>query len=367
MKDSRPNLGKFTESALSSFALYSSAYSASEPLAENMLAGATCGKNTNALIIDTLRAIYAAPAGWVGSETLNAAIMVLRVLASIPDERQKDRIMFMMQCPERPTVHTETGLGLMVAARSFYNARATHTYQNELHYAFDRYVSILKDLLGLRPIYVWMTENRALWNWMERELLDSPQQVQSSQTRTDYASRRTVPVMPLDHHHSDTDDNMPDMNDSEDEDDDSQFDDMDPYQQDIPNRVIVGQAGNPAVNGVYARDGAFERAYKFSRVANYNGKPSLFSIFQCNVSNNTKHWYISIVPPRGQPGTSVDLDFYSAPVTEGCTTLPPLDGWTNSTEGREHPPILHFSQTKPEEQINRDIDMIRSSREDDLA
>merc|ERR1719487_1124304 len=109
--------------------------------------------------------------------------------------------------------------------------------------------------------------------------------------------------------------------------------------------IVVEGAGNPAVNGVYARDGEFERGSIFSRIGIHEGKQVRFSLFQCNVSNNTKHWYISIVPANNNPGTSADTDFYSAPVTETCVELPPLSGWTKSTEGRDPPPILVFKES----------------------
>jgi ubiquitin carboxyl-terminal hydrolase 9/24 len=136
------------------------------------------------------------------------------------------------------------------------------------------------------------------------------------------------------------------MNDSEEEDDDdSRFEDMETtYEERGPNRIVVEGAGNSAVNGIYAKDGYFERACKFSRPGEFDDKTVLFSLFQCNVSNNTKHWYISIVPVKGQPGTSADLDFYSAPVTENSTELPPLSGWTKSNEGRDPPPTLIFKE-----------------------
>ena len=68
----------------------------------------------------------------------------------------------------------------------------------------------------------------------------------------------------------------------------------------------------------------------------------VFSLFQCNVSNNTKHWYISIVPRNSQPGTSTDIDFYSAPVLDSCTEYPPTGTWTKSNEGKEPPPKLVY-------------------------
>jgi ubiquitin carboxyl-terminal hydrolase 9/24 len=353
LKNNTSNLGKLADLGLFSFPLYSTAYAASEALAEILLAAASYGRDNNLLVIDTLKAIYSAPAGWVGTETLNAALMVLRSIASIPDDRQNDRISFIMNCNERPSPHAETGIGLLSAARTFYSARSTHSYPNEIIYAFDRYVNILKDLLVLPSFYRWMTDNRNQWVWLENDLLESHQRVQSHEVRGDYVGRRAGEYsgIPLEHHqHSDTDDNMPGMNDSEDdEEDESHYDEMETYHE-SPGRILVEGAGNPAVNGVYAKDGYFERACKFSRAGDYNGQSILFSIFQCNVSNNTKHWYISIVPQRGLPGTSADVDFYSAPVTDDCADLPPLSGWTKSNEGKDPSPILAFTNDAPGKQ-----------------
>lgn len=352
LKDKIPNVGDLADLGLFSFQLYGIAYSASEPLAEHILAGAAYRRESSSLIVNTLKAIYTAPSGWAGNETLNAALMVLRVLASIPDDRQRDRISLMMQCTERPAPHIDNGVGLMVAARTFYGTRTSgQHYTNEIHYAFDRYVGILKELLGLHSIFLWMNENRDQWIWMERELLDNQHQgaSQGNQVRGDYSARRDgdVSAVPLDHHHH-SDSDMPGINDSEEEeDDDSRFEEMETYQEG-PTRILVDGAGHAAVNGMYARDGYFERACKYSRPGEYKGEACLFSLFQCNVSNNTKHWYISIVPVNGQPGTSADVDFYSAPVSGAYTELPPLGGWTKSNEGKDPSPTLVFKDNKNE-------------------
>ena len=360
-----PRLGKLADHGLCSFQLYHRAYGSSEPLAEHIVAAASYGNDSSFLITDTLRAIYHAPPGWGGNETVNAAIMVLRVLASVPDDHQRERIAYIMQCTERPGNHVDHGVGLMAVARAYYSARSSHSYTNDMHYAFDRYVSILKELLSLQCIYTWMSENRSLWGWMERDLL-GPQQVQShhGQARNDYSVRRdgdgTGPHIDQ-HHHSDSD-GLPCMDDSEEDDDnDSRVNDMETY-QDGPSRVIVSGAGNPAVNGEYARDGYFESAYKFSRPGEWEDKTVLFSLFQCNVSNNTKHWYISIVPVKGQPGTSADVDFYSAPVAEHCHDLPPPTGWTKSNEGRDPAPTLSLKESNASEDGNHD-EVLRNSWE----
>jgi hypothetical protein len=141
--------------------------------------------------------------------------------------------------------------------------------------------------------------------------------------------------------------NMAGINDSEDDDDDdSRFEEMDTY-QDVPAEVVVDGAGQSAVNGTYTRDGYFEGATKYVMRGKYNGDSCLFSLFQCNVSNNTKHWYISIVPPNSQPGTSTDIDFYSAPVLDNCTEYPPPGTWTKSNEGQDPPPKLAYKESTP--------------------
>lgn len=340
-----PSLGQLADLGMYCFQLYTTAYSASEALSEYILSATTFMKNTDSLLVNTLKSIYTAPTGWVGNEILNAASMVLRVMASVPDNRQKDRIHLMMQCSEGPAAHDDYGIGLLVAARVFHDARHNHS---DLSYAYDRYVGILKELLALQEVFVWMEQNRALWSWMERDLLDSHQHSSSiGQTRMDYNAKREseIPGVPIDHHtHSDSE-GMPEINDSEEEDDeDSRFEEMDTYGHG-PGRIVVEGAGNPAVNGIYVRDGFFERASKFSRKGEYGGKLCDFSLFQCNVSNNTKHWYISIIPAGSVPGTSADTDFYSAPVTETCTEFPPLSGWTKSNEGHDPPPTLLFQDT----------------------
>jgi hypothetical protein len=44
-----------------------------------------------------------------------------------------------------------------------------------MHYAFDRYVFVTKELLRVKPIFQWLYENRLQWAFMERELSDQQQ------------------------------------------------------------------------------------------------------------------------------------------------------------------------------------------------
>lgn len=111
---------------------------------------------------------------------------------------------------------------------------------------------------------------------------------------------------------------------------------------DAPSEIVVEGGGQPAANGTYVRDGYFSSASKCSMRGNINGDSCAFSLLKCNVSNNTQHWYISIVPRNGQPGTSTDIDFYSAPVLDSCAEYPPPETWMKSNEGLDPPPKLIY-------------------------
>jgi hypothetical protein len=109
-----------------------------------------------------------------------------------------------------------------------------------------------------------------------------------------------------------------------------------------PPRILVQNAGNQEVNGIYARDGLFQGVSMYARRGTYNGEPCLYSMFQCLVGSKTKRWFVSVIPPNGRPGTNKDIDFFSALVTDDCLLIPPKDGWRKSSDGDDPPPNLLF-------------------------
>jgi hypothetical protein len=115
---------------------------------------------------------------------------------------------------------------------------------------------------------------------------------------------------------------------------------QDDVQQFGNTKVIVQGAGLDVINGVYVRDGIVEGAGRYVKKAIWNGVEDTFSLFRCNVSNNTQHWFISIVPVGAQPGTKVDTDFYSAPALTHYADYPPEQGWTKASEGTDPPPMV---------------------------
>jgi hypothetical protein len=70
------NVGPLAEYAFETFHFFQVAYSASEPMAEHLVAGLLHSRESDKMIFGTLKAIYQAQSGWGGNETLSAAIMV---------------------------------------------------------------------------------------------------------------------------------------------------------------------------------------------------------------------------------------------------------------------------------------------------
>mmetsp|Transcript_6257 Transcript_6257/g.14120 ORF Transcript_6257/g.14120 Transcript_6257/m.14120 type:complete len:223 (-) Transcript_6257:79-747(-) len=199
-----------------------------------------------------------------------------------------------------------------------------------MQYAYERYIDLLKDLLKTKPVFVWMSEHRALWSWMERDLISADDG--GSQRRTDYPGRREGA--------------------DDDDDDDSRMYDDHKFRDE---KIVVANAGLPVINGVYHREGTFEHAGKYVKSGVWKGVNEEFSLFRCNVSNNTKHWYISIVPAGVQPGTNTDIDFYSAPVGGENPDYPPVSGWTKANEGVNPPPVVTVKEDDQEGDSGRHV------------
>jgi len=104
--------------------------------------------------------------------------------------------------------------------------------------------------------------------------------------------------------------------------------------------VRVSNAGNTDVNGLYTRDGQWEGVTKYSKHGQFKGNTCKYSLLKCSVSNNTEHWYISVVPAGKEPGTVQDIDFYSAQVTAEYESMPPPTGWNKCNEGINPPPTI---------------------------
>mmetsp|Transcript_6472 Transcript_6472/g.15382 ORF Transcript_6472/g.15382 Transcript_6472/m.15382 type:complete len:1203 (-) Transcript_6472:254-3862(-) len=342
--NSDPSLGDLADCGLNEFHFFMILISnSSEQLAEYILAGAFYRKKSDVFIKNTLQAIYMAPHGWQGNEMLSSAVLILNALASIPDDYQKDRIDLIMQCSERVNADNHP-IGLIQASVTFQGLRQRPPYSHELADAYERYIGILKEMINVNSVYTWMEENRKVWASLDRDLFEPPQHAGHSQSRGDYSGRRDNEdvAVHLDHNnHSDSDVQGTNESDEDDE-DDTCFDEV--QESSDVSSILVANAGNGDVNGMYRRDGHHQGVGKYSRHGPFDGKQCKFSLFKCKVSNDTQHWYISIVPGGKEPGTVQDTDFYSTSVTADYENLPPLSGWTNCKEGLNPPPNLVFQR-----------------------
>ena len=95
----------------------------------------------------------------------------------------------------------------------------------------------------------------------------------------------------------------------------------------------ANNAGAPLVNGIYREDVELNDALCFSRIGLIDGRPARFFIFLCENADLTKHWFISVTPLHGRPGTRADINFSTAPLNDTCKRLPPKNGWVTSSYG----------------------------------
>jgi len=329
-------VGRLAEVGLATFNLYAVAHSTDSHIAEYILAWSTYQKDTNRLLSESLKSLYRAQPSWAGSEIAQACAMIFKVLVALPDEKQKDRITTLMLSMEKVHAHSEEGSGIFVVAKELSLTRSSQHYNSDYHHnssLFERYIDTLKDLRKLRGISTWMSENKSVWSWMEQYLQTDVAQVSHHQVRSDYHNRGDVGVVQLapgglEHHNqSDSDANIG-GNDSDD-DEDSRYEAGDSYSS---GRIIVSGAGLASVNGTYNCNGVFDTVPRYSKTGIWNGRNETFSLFRCRLSDQTKRWYISIVPKNIQPGTNKDTDFYLATATGDQSELPDSDMWMTAKE-----------------------------------
>ena len=327
--------------------LYSVASDVDGPLMEYLVAAATYRKNTDVLIDRTLVSIYVTSGDWEGNKFVTGATAILEVIAAVPGDDQQMRISRIMLSSIKAQRNIEFGSGILVVLRALYQMQQSQQYRNDVNWTFNRYLHLLKELYSLYPIFKWMSDNRAHWSFVEREFesarsnANNDNNAPPNQSRTDYSARESETILSTLDRHTNSDSELG-MQDSEEDEDDSHFDNVDvgaPVHEG-PTHIVVEGAGNHAVNGTYIQDGVFEHAIRYVRDGLWNNARHHFYIFLCNVSNNTKHWYISIVPHGANPGTSSDIDFYTAPITEDSIAVPPKGGWAKTGEGKDPAPRL---------------------------
>mmetsp|Transcript_32127 Transcript_32127/g.46809 ORF Transcript_32127/g.46809 Transcript_32127/m.46809 type:complete len:559 (+) Transcript_32127:157-1833(+) len=102
--------------------------------------------------------------------------------------------------------------------------------------------------------------------------------------------------------------------------------------------ISVQNAGVMGVNGIYTCSGTVDGVSAYRKIGIRNEQEVEFSIFRCLLSDDTKWWYISIVPKDMKPGTDDDIDFYRAPVSLEHSDFPPEGTWLTVEKHGLDPP-----------------------------
>jgi ubiquitin carboxyl-terminal hydrolase 9/24 len=308
----------------------------SEPVAEYLLAASAYHKDTTRLMAETLKTFHQVLGNWGTTDSYNVCEMVFKVLAAIPDERQQERINMLMLNDDKMKNGTS---GLMVYGEGL----AQQYHQQDYHYGniIDKYVALIKLLQKQHAVALWMSENRNAWTWMEPEA--PPEEMHPLQSRSDRSGHRGG----RGNHYQSASSNLQNNSDSDlnggindsdddvlDEDDDSR------YEPDMVDHVVVEGCGVPVINGTYKRHGSCDGVPKYCRSAVWNDKEEDFMLFRCKLSDESRRWYISVVPGNVHPGTTKDIDFYWAPANMSSSKLPPQNRW-QTIQGQGIQPCPH--------------------------
>jgi ubiquitin carboxyl-terminal hydrolase 9/24 len=192
----------------------------------------------------------------------------LCLLAAIPDDKQQDRINTIMM-HSRP----DEGDGILIQAQQC---------SDDQQEGFEKCVHFLHEIRRQRAVAKWLDQHRSHWSWMEPE--NGPE-MNPQQSRGDHSVRRGG------NRHQ----NMSDDDDDFDDDDDDEPYCFDPRENEHEEMIVSG-CGIPDINGRYKKIGHCDEVPKYSKTGRWEGKEEDFMLFRCKLSDNTRRWYISIVP-----------------------------------------------------------------------
>ena len=258
---------------------------------------------------------------------------------------QKERIKTIMQSNERISQSKHIGGGLLIIAKDLAMSRSSQHYGNEYSHdsvLLDIYIEVISDLRKVMAVDEWMNANKEAWSWLEQWLRPDSGNISDRSDR----SRRdgTVRQNGFDQTQSDSDLNGINESDEED-DDDSRFEAMESYSN-VPSGVLQVQgAGIAQVNGIYTRTGSWDQVDLYTKHGIFEDREEVFTLFRCRLSDNSKRWYISIIPRNNNPGTSKDIDFYMATANNNVREVPHNYTWMSArAKDGDAPPTVVWKQ-----------------------
>ena len=126
------------------------------------------------------------------------------------------------------------------------------------------------------------------------------------------------------------------------------------------NSIIVSGAGLDDANGVYDQTSELSDGHPvYQKIGTWRGRTGRFCVFRGRMSTNVRRnssapsmWFISFVLDGHRPGTTEDVDFYSADHDDDDddddddANLPPKTGWIVDPDEFEPPPTVKRSEEK---------------------
>ncbi len=95
------------------------------------------------------------------------------------------------------------------------------------------------------------------------------------------------------------------------------------------------------INAYFTPAGSYDGASKYTKRTLYRGQETEFSLFRCQLTDDTRRRCVSIVPMNAHPGTPTDIDFYISP-RGGDGSLPPRHDWLRISESEGTATEVHL-------------------------
>merc|ERR1739844_291472 len=102
------------------------------------------------------------------------------------------------------------------------------------------------------------------------------------------------------------------------------------------------------INGIYRSRRRFDDVPRFTKTGLWEGRKQEFTLFRCVLSDQSRRWYISIIPQDQKPGTNKDIDFYLCPATGNANEVPHGCLWQLAREGSslDPPPTVEWRSSQ---------------------
>jgi hypothetical protein len=293
------DFGELTEVGLMELQLWATCFRCDEGLAASVLAACFVGnpKGVGTLINNILVGLFDSIGQWNFTQTAVVYGKILTVLACIPDDFQEERLAVILQ-----SKHEIKGVavGLIPMAREF--AMNNSRYANQTVHGDSKgpaytYIDIIKRMRESQKVKDFMADEGriAAWKWMEQWL--------TADIREGEGRGAGITGVEGGNNTFDSDSD----------------EDIGP--------VLVEGAGVEAVNGRYGFSGIFDKVGKWTKEGtDMNGT---ICLYRCKLNDDSRRWYISVVPRGRSPGTKDDEDYYQNYMTRGAGhgLLPPVNDW----------------------------------------